>query len=119
MAQRPQETLSQLLELFPSFGEWWKDERAPPEDGLVDGVYYQWSHHAVMSQFLVYFGSNCDSFSDTQLRGLGAFLNSAVEANDKLENAVATCFLEHMHQVSVDRLLAPYLSLRAKLKSHA
>ncbi len=48
MRQRPQETLRQLSEIFPGFSEWWKDEDAPPEDGLVGGVYYEWTHHAVM-----------------------------------------------------------------------
>ncbi len=56
MQQRPQETLRQLCELFPDFEAWWKIEEAPPpEDGLVDGVFYQWTHHRVMQEFLMYF----------------------------------------------------------------
>jgi hypothetical protein len=39
-----------------------------------------------------------------------------VEENE-IENAVATCFLEHMHQVRIDRVLAPYLSRARKEKS--
>lgn len=113
-AQRPQETLAQLCEVFPRFAEWWGDEGAPPEDGLVDGVYYEWTHHAVLSQFLEYFASEHTSLTDGQLRRFGAWVETAIALGGDLENALATCFLEHMRQVRINRTLAPYLPKAAK-----
>ncbi len=117
--QRPQETLRQLVELFPGFEERWKVENAPPEDGLVDGVYYEWTHHRVMAEFLEYFSKHHDASTEKQLKLLAAWVNSAVEAEGPLENAVSTCFLEHSRQLKVNRVLAPYLSNVARGKSHA
>jgi hypothetical protein len=118
MVQHPQETLHQLCAIFPAFEASWAEEKAPPEDGLVEGVYYEWSHHAVLRKFLEYFAMNHGSFSAKQLRVFGAWVNRAVSVNDDLENAVSTCFLEHARQVGIDRVLGPYLLSRAKDKSH-
>jgi hypothetical protein len=116
---RPQDTLRQLSEIFPSFDEWWKDEQAPTEDGLVNGVYYEWRHHSVMREFLQYFASNRASFTEEQLRRVGAWINEAVSIQGDLENAVSTCFLEHTRQVKINRVLDPHLSPQAKGKSCA
>jgi hypothetical protein len=40
-----------------------KAVEAPPEDGLVEGVYYEWTHHQVMSEFLAFFSKQHASFS--------------------------------------------------------
>jgi hypothetical protein len=117
--QRPQDTLSQLCEMFPAFKAEWDKEEAPPEDGLVEGVYYEWSHHAVLSAFLVYFARTHPSFSEKQLRHFGDWVDRAVSIDDDLENAVSTCFLEHTRQRRINRVLAPYLARRAKDKQHA
>jgi hypothetical protein len=97
-APRPQETLRDLCEMFPSFEEWWKDEQAPPEDGLVDGVYYKWTHHRVMFEFLEYFGQEPRVLYRETAQTV--WLNAAVSSDSELENAISTCFLEHMHQVT-------------------
>lgn len=117
--QRPQDTLHQLCELFPSFKEVWDEEGAPPEDGLVDGVYFEWTHHQVMRAFLSYFSANHQSLTERQLQQFSSWVNNAVSTDDELENAVSTCFLEHAQQVRINRVLAPYLSRRAKDKQHA
>jgi hypothetical protein len=119
MRQRPQETLRQLSDLLPGFKEWWKAENSPAEDGLVDGVYYVWTHHAVMRQFLGFFAQHHSSFTDAQLRGVGEWINRAVAERDDVENALATCFLEHMRQVRIDHVLVPYLSRTAKERARA
>ena len=36
---------------------------------------------------------------------------------EEIENAVATCFLEHMRQARINRVLAPYLSRMAQDKA--
>src|SRR5688572_20606794 len=119
MRQRPQETLRQLSDLFSGFAECWKDENAPPENGLVDGVYYEWTHHAVMRHFLDFFSHHHNSFTDAQLRALGKWIHQAVAEDDDISNAVATCFLEHMRQLRINRVLAPYLSQTAKAKARS
>jgi hypothetical protein len=118
MAQtRPQDTLHRLCEIFPTFADWWAKEEAPPEDGLVDGIYYQWTHHRVMTEFLTYFSTSQAQLSEKQLQQLADWINEAVSTNGDLENAVSTCFLEHMRQVRINRVLKPYLSQQAKAKS--
>jgi hypothetical protein len=37
---------------FPSFAASWAEENAPANDGLVDGVYHEWTHHAVTGNFV-------------------------------------------------------------------
>ena len=105
MAQtRPQDTLHRLCEIFPTFADWWAKEEAPPEDGLVDGVYYQWTHNRVMMEFLAYFSANHSQLTEKQFQRLGDWINEAVAADGKLENAVSTCFLEHMRQARINRV---------------
>ena len=116
--QRPQDTLRQLCEIFPPFKDAWDKEGAPPENGLVDGVYYKWTHRHVVQAFLGYFSAHHSSFSERQLQQFGSWLNRAISVANDLENAVSTCFLEHTRQVRIDRLLAPYLSRRAKNEPH-
>jgi hypothetical protein len=71
-----------------------------------------------MRIFAEYFGANSKCFSKKQLCRLGEWLSEAVSVSGPLENAVSTCFLEHVHQLKVDRRLAPYLSKSAKEKFH-
>ena len=47
----------------------------------------------------------------------GNWINNAATKDDAIENAVATCFLEPMRQVRINRILAPYLSRMAKDKA--
>jgi len=116
VVQRPQDTLRQLCRIFPLFSPWWdtEEDAPPPEGGLVDGVYYEWTHHAVLTQFLLYFSMNHQSFTPKQLKQFGAWVDDAIAAKDDLENALSTCFLEHARQVKINRVLAPYLSANAK-----
>jgi hypothetical protein len=93
VVQRPQEALRQPCAIFPAFEASWAEEEAPPEDGLVEGVYYERSHHAVLHNFLEYCSMNHESFTANQLRALSEWVNRAVSVDDDLENAVSTCFL--------------------------
>jgi hypothetical protein len=117
--QRPQETLEQLCAIFPEFRQSWGEEEAPPEDGLVDGVYYEWTHHAVLRCFLDYFSAGHEGFEKKQLERFCAWVNAAVAVGGEMENAVSTCFLEHARQVKINRVLAPYLSREAKSRFQA
>jgi hypothetical protein len=75
--------------------------------------------HMVMREFCSHYSCCQEQFSAEQLRSLGDIVNEAVTIDDDLENAIATCFLEHLHQVRGYKALAPYLSSAAKAKTHA
>jgi hypothetical protein len=105
--------------MFPTFANEWAEQGMPPEDGLVDDVYYEWTHHRVVNAFLDHLSASGVQFTDDQFSQLGEWLNAAVEGEGALENAVSTCFLEHMHQVELDDVMSPYLSEKAKSRSHA
>ncbi len=109
---RPQtatELWTLLTEIFPGFSTDCEEEEIQPDTTL----------HFVMRDFVPYFSGNRNSFSEPQLRKLAHFINDAVALDDDLENAVATCFLEHLHQVRSYKALAPFLSRQAKDKTHA
>jgi len=115
----PQDTLRRLCELFPTFASWWEGEGAPPEDGLIDGVYYESTHHRVLAEFCDYFVENHRSFKEQQLKEFGAWIEEAILAGGEVENAVSTCFLEHVRQLRVEPLLRPYLSAQGRSRTHA
>lgn len=96
-----------LFKVFPSFtNEWEEDE----ED---------FTHHAVIIRFTEYFGKGEEPFSEKQISKLAEFINDSVVNDDELENAISTCFLEHLRQIRADRRLLHYLSKLAKKKMHA
>jgi hypothetical protein len=72
-----------------------------------------------MLEFTPHFGSAASTYSERQLRALADIVNQVVADGGTIENAVSTCFLEHMYQINVRKVLAPYLSGEAKRKSHA
>ena len=117
MQHLPLDTLRKLCGLFPDFESWWTEEET--EDGLVDGVHCDLTHHHVMMEFLGFFAKHHRSFTEKQLRSFAEWVNRAVAVDGDLENAVSTCFLEHTHQMRINRVLAPYLSRVAQGKSHA
>lgn len=106
--------MEQLCEIFPTFRVFWYDDERPAEEGLVDGVHYEWTHHEVLTEFLTFFSQNHEAFTEKQLHQFGAWIDEAISAPTTLGNAVSTCFLEHTRQTKINRVLAPYLSREAK-----
>jgi hypothetical protein len=107
--QTAKELWSLLTEIFPGFSA----------DCVEEEIQSETTFHFVMRDFTPYFSGNLYTFSETQLKKLGSFINDAVAVDDNLENAVATCLLEHLHQVRSYKILAPFLSRQAKDKTHA
>jgi hypothetical protein len=97
-----------LVRVFPDFANDCTREELSGETTL----------HFVMIDFASYFGCG-ERFSQAQLKSVGAFVNDAVMVDDDLENAVCTCFLEHLRQIRGCKALAPHLSPRAKAKMRA
>lgn len=100
----PEQLLASIKAIFPEFGK---------------GLVAQDSLHSVMQHFAVYFGTNKNDFSERQIRLLGSLIDEAVAAEDVLENAVSTCLLEHLRQIDGYKTLSPYLSKKAKERTHA
>jgi len=103
-----------LTRMFPPFAEECRPEELADREREGTATF-----HSIMFPFTQYFGANRSSFSDRQVRQLAELINQAVEAPDELENAVSTCFLEHLRQVRTYKVLAPHLSTQAKRRTHA
>ena len=100
---------TELTAIFPDFAH-----DHTPEDMEESERAGSPSLHSVMLPFTQYFGAAQSSASEGQLRALAELVNGAVSVDDDLENAVATCFLEHLRQVRAYKALAPFLSSQAK-----
>lgn len=110
-ATTSQELLDQLIEIFPEFRTHWEDEDNPWRESFT--------FHGVMLDFNDFIGGLKAQVNEKQWRSLGTLFNAAVTEDDELENAVSTCFLEHLHQSGLRKSLWPYLDSNAKRKSRA
>lgn len=117
MTQTPQETLKQLQEIFPPFQAWWEksEESPPPVTGVIAGIGYTWTHHAVLRALLGFVTARYAEFSPLQLREFAAWVDRALESGGDLENALVTCFLEQLRRGKFRRVLVPHLSAKARL----
>jgi hypothetical protein len=106
--QTAKELWALLIQMFPGFREDCSEKEVQSDATL----------HFVMRDFTPYFSGNVDTFSERQIKALARFINEVVAVDDNLENAVGTCFLEHLHQVRSYKVLAPFLSRAAKDKTH-
>jgi hypothetical protein len=106
------ETLrDRLIHIFPDFVD------HCPLDQLRDEMNPA-PLHFVMRCFTEHFGARAALSSQKQLKDLGALVNDAVANHDDvIENAVSTCFLEHLQQVRGYKPLVPFLSTTAKRKT--
>jgi hypothetical protein len=97
------ELWTELVRLFPDFvrDHSEQDLAEREEIGAPGGL------QSVMLAFTPYFGGARYTFSQKQLRAFGEFLNEAVAIDDDLENAVSTCFLEHLSQRRANRYDMP------------
>jgi hypothetical protein len=100
--------LDQLRRMFPAF-------ESHSRDGDEDVP----SLHSVMAAFLIWFGINARRQEEVALKQFASFLDQAVAVDDVLENAMTTCFLEHLRQVNSYKILAPHLSKEPRTKTKA
>ena len=66
-----------------------------------------------------FFSSARKNSSERQLKALGRLINEVVAKDDTLENAFSSCLLEHLRQIDEYKSLAPYISPKAKERTHA
>ncbi|HEV2547764.1 MAG TPA: hypothetical protein VGU20_10530 [Stellaceae bacterium] len=106
----PRQLIAFLQEIFPNFGD---DDVIREAESSDNGL------HAVMRAFAGYLSARRTEPAAHQLRSLGHLLDEAVALDDRLEEAVSTCLLEHLRQIDHYKALAPYLSPRAKARTRA
>jgi hypothetical protein len=105
--ETPERLLDALAAIFPEFRGAWEVSEVP-------GTF-----HEVMLRFTPFFGSRARFASPEDLNRLGDLINKTVAQDGLIENAVATCLLEHLHQIDAWRAMKPYLSDLARQKSRA
>lgn len=105
----PTGLLAALQGIFPDFGDGELAERILAEDATV---------HTVMFEFAGSFRAG--SQSSSQLNRLASLLTLCITETDALENAVGTCFLEHLRQIDRERVFAKQMpnDLKAYIRSH-
>jgi hypothetical protein len=109
----PPQLRDALVDIFPGFQQYWEDDENPH---LEAG---EFNHHGLMLEFVSYFAKGLAGFSEKQLQRLAIVINDSVSKPGPVENAVSTCFLEHLHQIHAEKALRPFLSSEAKAKSRA
>ena len=109
LPQTPAELLEELFVIFPQYRSNYANY-GPLHDSPP-------TFHSILIEFTVFFGAELASLSEEQLRKLGTLVNEAVAQDGLLENAFATCLLEHLSQIQADRVFNPYLSKIAHEKS--
>jgi molecular chaperone GrpE (heat shock protein) len=110
----PEQLLAALQAIFPTFEsqdlrENLQDDLRPPSGKL----------HCILRDFMNFFSSAQNEISEHQLKSLSHLINEAVAVVDLLETAIATCMLEHLRQIEAYKALSPYLSPKAKERTHA
>jgi len=108
LPQSPKELLERLIAIFPEY----RTAQRPIHNDAP-------SFHSVLIEFSTFFGGPGCSISEAQLRSFGELVSTAIEAGGQLENAFATCFLEHAEQIGVWKVLRPFLSRIAIEKTKA
>ena len=103
----PSRLLDALAAIFPGFRREWEPDEVPG------------THHEVMLRFTPFFGIRALTSSSQELARLGKLINESIASGGPLGNAVATCFLEHLHQVHAWAILKPHLSDLARSQSRA
>ena len=107
----PDELVSFLMELFPSFeGEWAIANQEFAENSEYMGSSSELTFHRVLQTFSPISTQLLETSSPKQVQTFCDFLNSAVAGGGNLENAVSTCLLEHASQLGIFKLLKSYLS---------
>lgn len=95
----PPELIAALTEIFPTFVA-----HCEADEGEMETY-----HSVFLSEFNPYFAKHASEFKEKQLKMFSRLLATCLEAQGSLQNAVETCFLEHLHQMEVARYVRPYL----------
>jgi hypothetical protein len=104
---RQEDLLEDLVLIFPSFRAIWEDENGGEDEELRSP-----SLHSVYMSFLPFLATA--NPTQKQWRLVADHLSGAVAAGGDRGNAADTCFLEHLRQVKLHKVLRPLLSKEAQ-----
>jgi len=104
--QSSREVLAAIVAIFPEFEAEWEEDNPYRVGG-------KFSAHSVYMKFLPFLASA--KRTDKQMKRVAQLINGAVLAGGDSENAVTTCFLEHLRQVGLTSTLKPLLGCRPKI----
>ena len=100
--QSSEELLERLFAIFPEY----RTARRPLHDDAL-------SFHSALIEFSTFLAGPACSVSERQLRAFGDLVSAAKAGGGPLENAFATCLLEHAGQLGVWKRLCSFLSRTA------
>ncbi len=93
-----------IMKLFPEFQDELFEELDPNRQNL----------HGLFQDFTYYYGKYHSTISNKNLIHFAELINQSVTKNDVLENAISTCFLEHLYQIQSAKPIITYLTKQAK-----
>jgi len=96
----PSHLLQRIIGVFPEFADCWEADHP-------GGAAHQQSMHSVYMSLFPF--AHTLSATPKQIARFAALLNEAVAAGAVSENAVATCFLEHLGPSPLRKALWPLL----------
>jgi hypothetical protein len=103
----PAQLVHSLIMIFPEFTKEW-------DKGESYGCDRDYNFHTVLLAFAPVSHAILSGAAPGQIKKFCELINLMVEIPGEIENAVATCFLEHASQVGVHKIIEPYLSKKAK-----
>jgi hypothetical protein len=102
--ESPEQLLERLFTIFPKYRSEYK--------GTIHD--YEPTFHSVLIGFNSFLGQYAHLAATSELKEFGQLVNTGVASGSDLENAFATCLLEHLRQIKVAGVLRPYLSEEAR-----
>ena len=110
---RKQELLARFIEFAPEFAEQWNSDSNCFRD--KDGSY---TYHGVCAEFSHFFRDNYSMISDETLDELFEFIEQHLVTTDKaendLDNALCTCFLENISSEPCGEAAKPFMRAKAR-----
>lgn len=98
--------VNDIVRIFPEFATYWAEDNEDDDSRS--------SSLQVVYMSFVPFLSTVEP-TQKQWQHLADLLSDAVASGGDRENAADTCFLEHLHQLKLNRSLRPLLSKEARV----
>jgi len=106
----PAHLVQRIVGIFPEFAAYWQSDH-PGEASKQQSV------HSVYMSLLPF--AHCAKATPKQLSHFSSLLNEAVAGGGTSENAVSTCFLEHLGPSPLRKALWPMLLAATKRSARA
>ena len=109
---KPTDLLQRFITIAPQFDAHWKSD---DNYSIHDGSY---TVHGVCSEFSNFFRDTVGRFSESEMKQLFDFIEDHVVEPDaeenKLDNALCTCFLENISSEECGELSKPFMGHKSR-----